>query len=429
MRKTGCRPLGACITYSFTHLTEQAKRLLPAVSIFQGVADQDVLAAFSTVEGVPHRFAGVSQEEWTAVLEDAARVGLLTGIGMGMYRIHPALPGYLAAGWQAAIPDDYGQEREICERALCTASAYFSRWLSGQFRSGNAALAYALIGLQGRRTLGAMLGSALDRHAWDDASGIVRALDPYWDTRGLSQEATAWSDRILGTIAGPGEYPREAARSLWLYTTDREAARHEAAGHLDQAAQTYHQALAYLQSQPEDEWTRASTAITYGHLGNTAHRSGQLDEAEDWERKSLVIGEDLGNRPGMARTYHQLGVSAKGRGRLDEAEDWYRKSLAIKSELGDHAGMARTYAQLGLLAEGRDQAPLALEWNIRCVTLFSQFPSPLTGTGPIALARLTRQLGMPALEQTWQQVTGQPLSQAARDYVTSQPDEAPEAST
>jgi len=36
----------------------------------------------------------------------------------------------------------------------------------------------------------------------------------------------------------------------------------------------------------------------------------------------------------------------------------------------------------GLLSEARDQAPAAPEWNIRCVTLFDQFPSPLTGRGP-----------------------------------------------
>ena len=102
------------------------------------------------------------------MLEDAARVGLLTGLGAGMYRIHPALPGYLAAGWHAEDPGGYDQEREACEQALCTACAAFSRWLTGQIESGDAALAYAIIGLQ-RRTLGAMLGHALDHHAWDDA--------------------------------------------------------------------------------------------------------------------------------------------------------------------------------------------------------------------------------------------------------------------
>ena len=85
-----------------------------------------------------------------------------------MYQIHPALPGYLAAGWHAEDPAGYDQEREACEQALCTACAAFSRWLTGQIESGNAALAYTVIGLQ-RRTLGAMLGHALDHHAWDDA--------------------------------------------------------------------------------------------------------------------------------------------------------------------------------------------------------------------------------------------------------------------
>jgi len=127
----------------------------------------------------------------------------------------------------------------------------------------------------------------------------------------------------------------------------------------------------------------------------------------------------------MGEIYHQLGMTAQARGRLEEADDWYRRSLTINEELGNRPGMALTYAQLGLLAEARGQARLALEWNIRCVTSIDQFPSPLTGTGPAALARLTRQLGLPALEQAWQQVTGQPAPQPVRDYITSHKDEDP----
>jgi hypothetical protein len=119
------------------------------------------------------------------------------------------------------------------------------------------------------------------------------------------------------------------------------------------------------------------------------------------------------------------GCRSRCRGRLDEAHDWYRSSLTINEELGDRPRMASSYAQLGHLAEARAQAPLALQWNIRCVTLFDQFPSPLTGTGPAALARLTRQLGIPALETAWQQITGQPLPQAVRDHITSHHDDQP----
>jgi tetratricopeptide (TPR) repeat protein len=450
--------LPASITYSYAHLAGPARQLLPVVSLFHGVADEDVLMAFSAEDGVPARFAGASKQEWTAVLQDAARVGLLTGLGSGMYQIHPALPGYLAAGWHAGNPGSYDQEREASEQALCAACATFSQWLTGQIDSENAAFAYTIIGLQ-RRTLGAMLGHALDHHTWDQAETIARALDEYWDTRGLGEEAGAWADRIMNATAGPGQTPPEPARSLWLYTTIRQAGRQMDAGQPEQAWQTYQHALAYLQDQPETEWTRGSISVishqlgmtaqergrldeaedwyrkaltiseelgnrpgmasTYHQLGITAQARGQLDDAEDWYRKVLTIEEELGNRPGMASTYHQLGMTAQDRGRLDDAEDWYRKVLTIEEELGNGPGMAMTYGQLGLLAEARQQPGQALDWIVRCVTLFDQFPHPSTGPGPVHLARFTRQLGIPALEEAWRQVTGQPVPGAVRDFITS----------
>jgi tetratricopeptide (TPR) repeat protein len=535
--------LAASISYSYAHLSDQARRLLPAVSLFQGVADEDVLTAFSVAEGVPPRFASLSKQEWTAVLEDAARVGLLVGLGAGMYRIHPALPGYLAAGWQAGDPAAYDQEREACEQAVCTACAAFSRWLTRQIESGDAALAYTVVGLQ-RRTLGTMLGHALDLQAWDNAESIVRVLDAYWGTRGLTGEAAAWTNRILAATTGPGQAPFQPGESLWLHATTTQAARQKGAGQPDQAGHTYLRALAYLRGQPETYWTRSGIsviyhslgmtaqdrgrleeaegwyrqalsieedlgnrrhiagtyhqlgriaqdrgrleeaedwyrrtlaileelgdrphmvvgyhqlgnianlrgrleeaegwyrralsieedlgnrphmAVTHHQLGMTAHFRGRLEEAEDWYRKSLTIKEGLGDRPGMAGTYHQLGRIAQDRGRLEEAEEWYRKALTIFEELGDRPDMALTYGQLGLLAGARQQPGQALVWMVRCVTLFDQFPHPLTGPGPRHLARLTKLLGMPALQATWQQVTGQPVPQAVRDYITSQRDEA-----
>ena len=56
---------------------------------------------------------------------------------------------------------------------------------------------------------------------------------------------------------------------------------------------------------------------------------------------------------------------------------------------------------------------------MRCVTLFGQFPHPLTGPGPEHLARLTAQLGICTLETCWREVTGSPLPPAVRDYINS----------
>jgi Tetratricopeptide repeat len=128
----------------------------------------------------------------------------------------------------------------------------------------------------------------------------------------------------------------------------------------------------------------------------------------------------------MAATCHQLGMTAQARGRLDEADEWYRRSLLIKEELGDRPGLAMTYGQFGLMAEARQQPGEALAWMVKCVILFDQFSDPAARPGPQYLARLTGQLGMPALEQAWHQVTGEHLPQEVRDYVTSPHDPEPD---
>ncbi|MEU7055107.1 tetratricopeptide repeat protein, partial [Streptomyces sp. NPDC046197] len=159
-------------------------------------------------------------------------------------------------------------------------------------------------------------------------------------------------------------------------------------------------------------------------LGMVAQERGRLEEAEDWYRQSLIIEENLGNRPGMAGAYHQLGMVAQERGRLEEAEDWYRQSLIIEENLGNRPGMASSYGALGLLAEARQQTEEALQWVVRCVALFDQFPHPATGPGPGHLKRLTHVLGIAALEQTWQAVTGNCLPSAVRHHVITDPSTA-----
>ncbi len=653
--------LPASVSYSFAHLAEATRRLLPAVCFFHAVADAGVLGMFSRIPGVPGRFGGATTQDWEQALDDAARVGLLTGLGGGMYRIHPALPGYLAAGWRREEPENHDEVREAAARALLSAHAAFGSWLAQQIRSGDAGLAYTVIGLE-RRTLGSLLAYALDHRLWDDAQQIAAPLEEYWEARGLDEEAGAWADQARLATEDPDGTPPEMdtpAGDLWLAFTGNQANREAKGRHLDDAERTYQQTLTMLQAQsasprreahlatayhqlgtvaqlrgrldeaedwyrkslaiseelgitPDmagayyqlgtvaqlrgrldeaedwyrkslaiseelrntpkmagiyhqlgtvtqlrgrldeaedwyrkslaikeelgrtsdmagdyhqlgmvarlrgrldeaEDWYRKSLAISeelrnmssvaasYHELGSVAYLRGRLDEAEDWNRKSLAIKEELGNRPGMAMTYHQLGMVAQQRGRLDETEDWhrkslaineelghtprmadsyhvlgsvaldrgrldeaedwyrkslaineelgntpgmastyhqlgtvaylrgrlddaerwYRKSLAIKEELGDRPGMALTFGQLGILAHARGQPPQALEWTVRCVALFTEFPHPATGPGPVNLALLAAQLGTGVLEQCWQHVTGRPLPPEIRSYVES----------
>ncbi|WP_189841437.1 CHAT domain-containing tetratricopeptide repeat protein [Streptomyces umbrinus] len=574
--------LSASIAYSFTHLSAPDQHALTVVSLFHGVVDADVLGLLSSVPEVPEWYQGRTTSEWRKVLERATEVGLLTSLGRGMYRIHPALPAYLTSIWQALAPGGHHELRTAAELAFLDAYAIFGGWLFQQIRGGDAQLAMVLIHIQ-RRTLGSLLGYALDRSLWDQAQSIAQPLDEYWDARGLLEEARGWADRARVVLEDrDGTVPDLdcSAGALWLFLTGSQAKRQVMAGQLDQAELTYRDTLFTLQLQPttlqqrghvaatyhqlgnialargrldeaenwyrqsltisEDLDTRPGMATTYHQLGSiallrgrldgaenwyrqsltieeelnnrpgiasthhqlgmtaqergrldeaenwyrqsltiyeelnnrpgiasthhqlgvTAQERGRLDEAENWYRQSLTIKEDLGDRPGMATTYHQLGMTAQERGRLDEAEDWYRQSLTISEDLSNRPGMAitygqlgmtaylrgrfdeaedwyrqsltisedlsnrpgmaSTYGQLGLLTETRRQPEEALKWMVQCVTQFEQFPHPSTGPGPAHLKRLTNSLGIRALEQTWQSVTGSPLPSPVRDFVLAE---------
>ena len=175
--------LGASVKYSLDHLDADAQRLLPIVALFQGVTDAIVLDAFSQAPEGPAPFRDVTGEQWAAVLDSAASVGLLTRIGAGMYRIHPALPGYLTAQWAAMRPDTHETERSAAQAALITAHAASGAWLSGQIAGGDAALAFRVIHHE-QRTMRVSLDHALREGRYDEAQAIVEPLNEYWKSRG-----------------------------------------------------------------------------------------------------------------------------------------------------------------------------------------------------------------------------------------------------
>ena len=267
------------------------------------------------------------------VLDAAAGAGLLTRLGGGMYRLHPALPAYLAARWRTDEGAGYDDQRAAATRALLSAYARFGGWLKRQIVSGDAGFAHTIIGLQ-QRTMGHLLGYALDSQSWHEAQHIAEPLSLYWRGRGLYAEAGAWTDRVrLATEDADGTPPGpdSAAGRLWLIFAGAQAQRQLESGRLDAAERTYREILAMFQAKPASP-QHVDLAAINNNLGVVAQRRGRLDEAADWYARSLAIKEETGDLPGMADSYHNLGIIAQLRGRLDEAADWYAKALAIFEE-------------------------------------------------------------------------------------------------
>ncbi|NUR02638.1 MAG: tetratricopeptide repeat protein, partial [Streptomyces sp.] len=363
--------LAACISYSITHLPPDDRAALSAVALFHGVADADVLAIFSRRPEVPEQFRSFGKQDWERVLNQATTVGLLTALGSGMYRIHPALPAYLADRWRTDTAADYIRQHADATRALLDAYAALGQWLNQQIEGGDAQLAITVIGVQ-RSTMGALLGYAMDHRLWEQAQDIAQPLDEYWDVRGLSEEARVWVDRARLALEDANGAPPELATTaggLWLFLVGSEAARQIRARRLDEADRTYTSILDALQELPVTDDRQRFISVAYHQLGTVAQERGRWDEAENWYRKSLTIKEELGNRPGTANTYHNLGTVAQERGRWDEAENWYRKSLTISEELGNRPGTASTYHQLGTVAQERGRWDEAEDWYRKSLTI------------------------------------------------------------
>jgi tetratricopeptide (TPR) repeat protein len=345
--------LAASITYSYTHLAESTRCLLPAICLLQAIADADILMFFSRAPKVPARFRGATTEDWKNALDDASGAGLLTPLGAGMYRIHPALPAYLASQWRNEGPKGHKAERKQATRSLLSACADFSVWLTAQIESGDRQLAYTVLELQ-HRTLSSMLSYALAHGRWQEAEQIVEPLGQYWDVRGLTAEADAWADRILLATEDDDGAPPEVgtpAWTLWLaFTAQRADHRPGDRLHLDRIEDAYQRTRARLEADARSPQQQAQLAGIYGMLGRNASMRSDLDAAERWYRKSLAKWKKLGDKPRVAQVFHSLGRIAQERQLWDDAETWYRKSLAIEERLSDMPAREANYHQLGTVA-------------------------------------------------------------------------------
>ncbi len=198
--------LGASVYYSFRHLPEGDRQRLVILSLFEKVASTIILGL---MKEAPSRFQGLDMNAWDALLDRLSDLGLLSGFGGGLYRLHPALPPYLGALWrsQAETAGDDGAEREVALRSLIGAAASFADYLEEKIGAGQARMALFQVAAL-RASLDAFLATALERKLFAKAQAIIDALNEYWKGAGFASEAGAWGDRIIrDTEPYPGQAP------------------------------------------------------------------------------------------------------------------------------------------------------------------------------------------------------------------------------
>src|SRR5439155_1150823 len=88
--------------------------------------------------------------------------------------------------------------------------------------------------------------------------------------------------------------------------------------------------LAISASTQQESWTAAA----YGNLGLIYQARGDLDRAEEVQRKALEINEALGRQEGMANKYGNLGLIYQTRGDLDRAREYRTKARDLYARIG-----------------------------------------------------------------------------------------------
>jgi hypothetical protein len=130
------RSLAASLAYGFDSAFGEAERKqLALLHLFQGFVFVDTLRTMGNPEAewcLPE-VKGLAREAGIALLDRAAEVGLLTVIGGGYYRIHPALPWF----FRRLFEQHYSEMRLAATHAFVEAMGELGDYYCNQYEGGN----------------------------------------------------------------------------------------------------------------------------------------------------------------------------------------------------------------------------------------------------------------------------------------------------
>ncbi|MFB6889852.1 tetratricopeptide repeat protein [Kitasatospora sp. NPDC056327] len=390
--------------YALARLGEADRRALAAVTLFHGTVDATGLALLSRQPLLPERFRDRGTEDWQRLLGLAAGLGLLTPADGGTaFLVHPAIAARLTLRWRAEEPG-YSEQHEAAAQALLGAQVNFCLLLTRELRDGSAAFALTALALQ-RRTIGALLGRAVDQGLWPQALALVRPLSAHWDAHGPDAEARAWTDRIRAAVEAPGDGPPDAdtpAGALWLSVVGADARRLLRAGRTGEADHALQEVHRAVDGRQPDQEQLDDLADGYQQLGRLAVDRGDFAAAEEWYLHALALLERLGDADGIALGHHQLGVIAHRLGRTDDAERRTRQALDGFERLGESRPAAGCRHLLGVLAqeEGRFEEAY-LSYGRALASLGEPADPPLATELHHRLAAVAAELGRLAAAEKW----------------------------
>jgi tetratricopeptide (TPR) repeat protein len=354
------KTLEASLSYGSQNVfDEKERRVLALLSFFQGFVDVDVLMLMGQGSFSLEELWGLERNEGMKLLDRASEVGMLTTLGGGNYRIHPALPWFFHRLFQ-----QYYQDREEeAARAFVETIAFFADLYKDLYQAGHPAIISLLAAEEANLLYARRL--ALKKGWWTAVISTMQGLVSLYDQTGrwmwwkeLVEEVIPFfvDQQTDGSIPG-----RE---SVWNVVNDYRVKLAIRSQNWAEALRLQEKSIGYtmkeagpaLDADPHQLDERnlkkiRNYIVSKADLAQIQLSTGDMECVQSY-RDVIEKSEKYGFRQLAAAYSMNLGGfyahMAESRD-LDQAESWFKRSLDI-TDPSDSLGRGRCLGNLGYVA-------------------------------------------------------------------------------
>ncbi len=354
------RSLLASLDYSLQRLSEEQRKLLPRLALFEGGASEDDLLAITEIP----------ESEWVKLRPALEQAALLTAEQVANFtapflRFHPVLAPYLRSQPGA---DDAALRERYTQRYYALANYLYHE----DDRNPHPVRALVRKELPNLRRA---LEFLLEGGELDDASSMADSIAKFLNNFGLLRERDELRRQVEKAVAAAGA---QKGGGLTYAEYVRESGLGEdefGKGNLRAAYTSFTKLLARIEALPEGTPLGPGSyehCTTLHRLARCLSGGGQPAAAEGRLREVLnVIDALIGQQPEDQQLIRQrgvlltdLGIVLRSQGQYQQAERAHEEALKIAEQQGDLGSQGVSLGQLGKVSlEQRDYSKAEMRYN------------------------------------------------------------------
>jgi tetratricopeptide (TPR) repeat protein len=296
-----------------------------------------------------------------SLLDRAADIGLLTALGAGYYQVHPALPWYFTTLFTTAYGQPADPAARQAARAYTQAFGELGDYYHNESEDGQVAEVLPALRLEEANLLHA-LDQARSEGLWRAAVGCLQGLQVLYGRTGRDSEWARLVAVITPDVTDPATgAPRPGREEQWSFVTGYRVLLAFHARDWPAAAALLNVRIAWHRDQAAAALAVPASSLTpvqrnqIGNLGGALVELGNvLLEQDDPEclpalQEAFALEQKADDRWGAAQAAGGLGsvyLSVTELSDLDQAEQWFRRSLQLRPD-SDRHGRAHCLNSLG----------------------------------------------------------------------------------